>query len=250
MSLARRTVKQSQSQTGEAARRIVGTGGMVCALVALGLAPLETAPTAQADFGFEDVVESLIDSFSATSAPIWDFGGWLDASAAAATDPLAAADQGLVDVYSALYGAIHGFGEVVVATRVFDLINPLFAYGDSCGLICHGVGAHLDDAGNVVAAGDGGWLFGDGGSGVLLDQNGDVVIGAAGTVGGDAGLIGNGGVGGNGAAASLNDGIMTAATAGLNGGTGGQLMGNGGSGGAGGAGWVGADGDYAGGRWR
>ncbi|WP_327344904.1 PGRS repeat-containing protein [Mycolicibacter icosiumassiliensis] len=48
-----------------------------------------------------------------------------------------------------------------LGSTVNEFINPLFAFGGSCGLICNGV----DGSETNVDGGAGGWIFGDGGTG-------------------------------------------------------------------------------------
>ncbi|MEB3035259.1 hypothetical protein KV113_27350, partial [Mycolicibacter sp. MYC340] len=192
------------------------------AFLALGLSPLAAAPAANADFDFDfgDVLSSLGWDNSSDGAAGFD-GSSFDLALPGAAD-----STGLEGIYDSIYNGIHSMGDMLIP--IFDAtgINTLFAFGDSCGLICDGVNASLSDDGVLTAATNGGLLFGDGGNGI------------AGSAGGDAGLIGNGGDGGAGALGAIKDAegnVIEGTNNGGDGGAGGSLLGNGGNGGVGAA---------------
>ncbi len=88
------------------------------------------------------------------------------------------------------------------------------------------VGNGTDGSLTSLNGGDGGWLYGNGGTGYSYSSTSGANLGLVGGTGGAAGLIGNGGTGGSGGAGA----------AGGTGGHGGWLFGNGGTGGQGGTG--------------
>ncbi|WP_411431643.1 PGRS repeat-containing protein, partial [Mycolicibacter arupensis] len=180
--------------------------GASAAVLALGVGPLGLAPTANAD------LEDLLDPTFWFDPANWSDTGFFTEIGTAVFDPsalglgdvstwfdgLGAADYStfsLDDFAQGLYLQLHtgmqdwmssSFGQ-----QVGDLINPLFASGAVCGLICNGVdGTEIDPNG-----GTGGWLFGDGGNGYDSD-----VAGVTGGDGGAAVWFGNGGAGGIGGA--------------------------------------------------
>ncbi|MGA8328337.1 MAG: PGRS repeat-containing protein, partial [Mycobacterium sp.] len=110
-------------------------------------------------------------------------------AAAPAADPTLA-DMFQTDFYLPLHTALENWINSPNGEAFDNAINPYFATGDFCGLICNGVaGTEADPTG-----GNGGLFFGDGGAG--YDAAADP--GMAGGAGGDAGGIGNGGDGGDG----------------------------------------------------
>ncbi|WP_067972243.1 PGRS repeat-containing protein [Mycolicibacter icosiumassiliensis] len=159
--------------------RLVGVGSAVALLMAV-------APVAHADFDIDDLFDpALWVTAPAADATTADFSD--SAAAGSGVDPLAwYIDAG--GLIGLIYAPLHDFGEDWIASsfgaQLDNLINPLFAIGDHCGLICNGeVGTAADPTG-----GGGGWFFGDGGAGWGSDQ-----AGVAGGEGGAAGLFGNGG---------------------------------------------------------
>jgi hypothetical protein len=200
------------------------------------LAALGFAPVAQADF--EDFLTDLLDP--AAWGAVFDPGYWNGLESASTLDlaslfsgddlPGAAAGTDFADwfqddFYLPLHAAMQDWIESPSGTQLDDFINPLFAFGGACGLICNGV----DGTETHVDGGNGGWIFGDGGAGWSSTEDG--VAGGAGGTGGQGGDGGNGGTGG-----SADGGI---------GGVGGN-GGNGGSSSAGAPGGVGGDGGNGG----
>lgn len=117
-----------------------------------------------------------------------------------------------------VYGPIHTTGEAWIASPLGQTLDPVI---NAPTTLLFGRGLIGNGAAGTAAhptGGDGGFLFGDGGTG-YSPTAGNV----AGGNGGNAGWIGNGGAGGAGFGAG----------AGGTGGVGGWLMGNGGLGGAG-----------------
>jgi len=137
---------------------------------------------------------------------------------AAAADALGALDSVVANGFQTLYGPIHTAGDLWIASPLGQTLDPVINAPTTLlfgrGLIGHGApgtAAH-------PTGGNGGILFGDGGTG-YSPTAGNV----AGGNGGNAGFIGNGGAGG----------VGFGTGAGGTGGVGGWLMGNGGLGGAG-----------------
>ncbi|MGB5797476.1 MAG: PGRS repeat-containing protein [Mycolicibacter algericus] len=251
-------------------RRLATAGASVGALAAFGL-----APTAHADF--EDFFADLLDP--AAWGTLFEPGYWdgldsasmLDLAALFNGDELVGAAVGTDfadwfqnDFYLPLHAAMQDWIDSPFGSQVNDLINPLFAFGGSCGLVCNGVDGTETD----VDGGNGGWIFGDGGTGWSsteagvvggaggdggwLGNGGDGGVGGAGAdggAGGSGGWIGNGGNGGTGLTTGSDDAPRgTGGTGGTggdaDGGTGGVggNGGNGGSGDLGSAGGIGGDG--------
>nr|WP_303246045.1 hypothetical protein [Mycobacterium malmoense] len=161
-------------------------------------------------------------------------------SAAAVENPRVVLNDLIYGAFETFYTGIHGAGESWIASptgqSVDGVINAPFVDLFGRDLIGNGVtnaGPNTSLIGSLGLNGslhDGGFLFGDGGSGAAGTATHPV-----GYAGGSAGLIGNGGVGGAGLV--NNPGGVVAGT-GANGGAGGAggfLMGNGGAGGAGGS---------------
>jgi len=214
-------------------RTRIAAGTAAGALSALGLLPLAASPAARADVAdevigqvfspFIDTATSVVDwtaffdpaHWDAVVANLFDLGG---AQAAVATAPdLTALFEELI--YTPLHTGFGHWIESDVGQQVSTAINQLlgsYAIGDgSAGTVEHPDG------------GAGGWLFGDGGTG--LDSTTEGVVGGNGGAAGLFGTGGSGGVGGSGAAGGT-------------GGTGGWLLGFGGNGGAGGDGVGGSGG--------
>ncbi|MGB3476022.1 MAG: PGRS repeat-containing protein, partial [Mycobacterium sp.] len=210
-------------------RHAVASATTVGACLALGVVP---AAPASADFddlfGFDQLFDPASLGASALPEPV-DATDALDLSQVVGNDIYTWAS--VVEVVFAglfqnqLYATVHDLGEMWIqgpGALLDPIINPLFAIDGACGLICNGVNGTVDHP----DGGDGGWLFGDGGSGYNPGASEDNEAGVNGGDGGDAKMIGNGGWGGDGGA-SANGGV---------GGVGGWLMGNGGDGGWGGDG--------------
>ncbi len=173
------------------------------------------------------------------SEPLAALGSSTDALAAAASSADAvtaaapAADPSLADLFQTdfwlpLHTELEGWINSPTGEAFDNAINPYFATGEFCGLICNGDAGTLADP----TGGNGGLFFGDGGAG--YDAASDP--GLTGGAGGDAGGWGDGGDGGDGGLSA--DGGA--------GGDGGEMFGNGGLGGDGGAGVTGVN-DGAGG---
>ncbi|WP_067975443.1 cellulase family glycosylhydrolase [Mycolicibacter icosiumassiliensis] len=213
-------------------RRAIGTATAAGAVVAFGLTPLASAPSAHADF---DLLDFL------------DPSAWLGAAAAT---PFPAADFDLGNIFDALYtNAYSQLQDIITDPAIaplLDIVNQpsVFLFGRD--LIGNGitVGENGWDGVNDSVLGsfgvfgslhDGGFLFGDGGAGTAagIDDHGNVILAGA---GGNAGLIGNGGVGGAGFGPNVTGAIAVNVSTGGAGGTAGWLFGTGGTGGAGGAG--------------
>ncbi|MGB3894374.1 MAG: PGRS repeat-containing protein, partial [Mycolicibacter sinensis] len=200
--------------------RAVGAAASVGAFLAFGMAPLASAPAANADF--DDLVADLFDPSawgnlsndfdSLFTGSDWDLSGSADASGAEL------AQMWDTYFYMPLHDMMQDWINSDFGASVNGMINQLFAPFTEgfCGMICNGVdGTEADPDG-----GNGGLWFGDGGDGwsSTVDE-------MAGGNGGHAGGIGNGGDGGAGGFGAD----------GGNGGHGGEMWGNGGDGGAGGA---------------
>src|SRR5690625_527769 len=219
---------------GSRRRRIVGASSAVGAFLAFGMTPLAGAP-AQADFDFFDPfswfdLDSAADTAGVADATsfAWTFDDWAGLSSGDPSAWVAFDDQ--------LYQAIYDPMEAMISNPAngwwLDPLNQAFATGDSCGVLCNGVDAHINDDGDLIQAQDGGAWFGDGGDGI------------DGSDGGAAGMFGNGGTGGDAAAGStvtIDDAVY--AGSGGDGGAGGTLMGYGGNGGNGGDAFVDGDGN-------
>ncbi|MGB3332060.1 MAG: hypothetical protein WBA79_04570, partial [Mycobacterium sp.] len=211
-------------------RRVLGAGSAVGAFLAFGLGPIATAPSARAD------IDWLVD--------------FVDASvvSGAAVGP-AAADMDWTDGFNSFYGDVNaGLQDFITDPGNADLLNLINGFGLYEALFGRLlIGNGIDDfAGTNTSLfgwlpgigdlGDGGFLFGDGGTGTDATYI-DNLLTAAGA-GGNAGLIGNGGIGGAGLDAGYYGGsTLVEASAGGAGGAGGWLLGDGGVGGVGGSGW-------------
>ena len=145
------TKRNRRSRSAKARRRVVGLSSGVGAILALGITPLATAPTAKAD-AFDAILDPIINSITSSlgdvaagAAAVPELGTLsLGATEAAATASPADALQGLEqDWINSSFG------------QQFDtLINSWFNLADptstACGLICNGA----DGQG-------GGLIFGD-----------------------------------------------------------------------------------------
>ena len=240
--------------TRDKPRRRTAGGTALCALLAVGA--MVSAPPARA--GWEWPVEPL----SATDPAPVAFAGegvmqlardWADALDPAVRDQISAVIDAvlaapetnrLLDVSSwadrLIYLPMHTVLAQWIASpvgfAVDAVINAPFAALFGRDLIGNGVDFFDGSNDSVFGrsgwfgdAGDGGFLFGDGGAGVAG-------VHSAGGVGGSAGWYGNGGAGGTG-----GPGFDGGA-----GGNGGWLMGTGGTGGAGGDAGAGGDGGTGG----
>src|ERR1700722_15617602 len=214
--------RNQRSRNAKASRRrVLGAGTTAGAFLAFGMYPLASAPAAHADV-FDVIIDPIVNSILSSITSLDALAG-IDPSsaldlgslalpatdAALASEPLAAAassadamsaaapaaDPTLADMFQTdFYEPLHAADEAWINSptgEAFDnAINPYFATGDFCGLICNGTaGTEADPTG-----GNGGLFFGDGGAG--YDAASDP--GMAGGAGGDAGGIGNGGDGGDG----------------------------------------------------
>ena len=167
-------------------RRVLGAGTTAGAFLVFGMTPLASTPTARADVFdviIDPIVNSLLSSITSLDALLgidpsaaFDLGGLAlpAADAALASDPLAAigsstdavassadvlsaaapaADTSLADWFqTAIYEPMHAADEAWINSptgEAFDnAINPYFATGDFCGLICNGTaGTELDPDG-------------------------------------------------------------------------------------------------------
>ncbi|WP_154677554.1 hypothetical protein [Mycolicibacter icosiumassiliensis] len=246
---SRNQVRMDGGSSTAARRRVVGAGSAVAAFLAFGMAPLASAPTAQADFGIEDAIDSLIESMTAGLDPaalslnssnfdsLLAGMGALPGAAPAndwgfENDPLGWLDQFVWQSYAGLYNGVDDLSQLWIqyGGPINDLINLPFVALFGRDLIGNGIEGDVINQSLIGGLApqlfgnlhDGGFLFGDGGAGAAgaVDINNGI-----GGAGGDAGLFGNGGVGGIGAAGA-NGGA---------GGEGGWFFGDGGAGGAGGA---------------
>ncbi|HME16834.1 MAG TPA: cellulase family glycosylhydrolase [Mycobacterium sp.] len=199
--------------------RVFGLGLTAGAFFAFGMAPLVTAPAANAD-EFDVIVDPIISALSGIDPTLGaDLGGLAtsfdpafaaDSAASAAT---AAATPDFSDlfnqfVYTPTHTALEDWITSDVGHQVDGFINSV------AGSDVIGNGAPGTDA--DPTGGAGGWLFGDGGAGWNSTDPG-----VAGGEGGAAGFIGDGGVGGEGGAGAD----------GGDGGAGGSFLGDGGDGG-------------------
>jgi endoglycosylceramidase len=194
----------------KARHRVIGVSTSAGAFLAFGLAPLATAPPANAD-DLDPILDPILDSVSPAAL--------LDASAVPATASPDFAE--LLDqfVYTPIHTAEQAWVTSPFGEQVDDFINTTFGQ-TIIGNGAPGTAAHPDGAA-------GGLLFGDGGDG--WDSN------VAGVAGGDGGVafFGNGGNGGDGGTgAGGGDGGDTRFGVGGDGGDGGA-GGNGGDGGSG-----------------
>lgn len=218
--------QHSSSRSGHRGKRVIGAGSAVGAFLAFGMAPMVSAPAAQADdFGLDNLFDLFFDPSPEAGGSDWWANGldWLTGSegVSASLDPGAAAG-GAFDMASILdqwfYTPLHTGLELWINSDFGSTVN---------GWINELAGVYLIGDGAAGTAenpdgGAGGLWFGDGGAGWDSDT-----AGVGGGNGGNAiGWIGNGGAGG--------DGFGTAD--GGDGGAGGIFMGNGGAGGAGGEG--------------
>ena len=272
---ARRSIQVTRHARKARARRrsgVLGIGATASACLAFGLAPLATAPAANAD-EFDLIVEPILNSLSSIdpalgndlSAVVESFDPAFAANAATAagsaadsadatsaaistaSDPLpdpssvTSAWQNYVD--NDLYQPLHTAGENIINdpanAALLNAINQPFVDLFGRDLIGNGITGDITNTSTFGNAGDfgnlsdGGFLFGDGANGASGAPSLDSGAGGA---GGDAGLIGNGGDGGAGI-----DGAAGGA-----GGTGGSLLGDGGAGGVGSAGIDGGSGGSGG----
>src|ERR1700712_3522123 len=208
-----------RSRNAKARRRgALGAGTTVGAFLAFGLAPLATAPAAHAD-EFDVIIDPIINSIlgsvtsldalvgidpssvldlgslvlpatdvALVSEPLAALGSSTDVltaaassgDAAAAAAPAASlAETFQTDFYLPLHAQLEAWINSPTGEAFDNAINPYFATGDFCGLICNGDAGTLADP----TGGNGGLFFGDGGAG--YDAAADP--GIAGGAGGDAG---------------------------------------------------------------
>ena len=199
--------------------RVFGLGLTAGAFFAFGMAPLVTAPAANAD-EFDVIVDPIISALSGIDPTLGaDLGALAtsfdptfaaDSAASAATAAATPDFSELFNqfVYTPTHTALEDWITSNPGQQVVSFINSV-AGSDVIG---NGApGTQADPTG-----GAGGWLFGDGGAGWNSTDPG-----IAGGEGGAAGIIGNGGVGGEGG---------TGADGG-DGGAGGSFLGIGGDGG-------------------
>jgi endoglycosylceramidase len=199
--------------------RVFGLGLTAGAFFAFGMAPLVTAPAANAD-EFDVIVDPIISALSGIDptlgadlgalATSFDPAFAADSAASAATAAATPDFSELFNqfVYTPTHTALEDWINSNVGQQVDGFINSV-AGSDVIGN--GGPGTEADPTG-----GAGGWLFGDGGAGWNSTDPG-----VAGGEGGAAGIIGNGGVGGEGGAGAD----------GGDGGAGGSFLGIGGDGG-------------------
>uniref|UniRef100_UPI003B3A9529 PGRS repeat-containing protein n=1 Tax=Mycolicibacter arupensis TaxID=342002 RepID=UPI003B3A9529 len=210
-----------------------GVAAATGAFLTFGLAPLATAPAAQADFDdaldavmapFLDATTGGLDWNAVLSPTAWDAflapSHWDSALAEWSGAALAGAalDQNtwlLQYVYTPIHDVLEDGINSDIGRALTDLINGPSQLLTGRPLIGDGADGTAENA----AGGDGGWLFGDGGNGWNNTEPGGM-----GGAGGNAGLFGKGGDGGAGADGGLGGN-------GGDGGNGGWLMGIGGLGG-------------------
>jgi endoglycosylceramidase len=201
---------------------VVGLGASAGAFFAFGMAPLITAPAANAD-EFEVILDPIINSLSAIDPTLGADLGALATSfdpALAADSATSAASPGMDAaapdfselfnqyVYTPTHTALENWINSNAGQQVDGFINSVagsYVIGNGA------PGTEADPGGGAA-----GWLFGDGGEGWNSDEPG-----VAGGEGGAAGIVGNGGEGGDGGAGAD----------GGDGGAGGSFMGVGGDGG-------------------
>ena len=207
-------------------RRVLGMGLSAGAFIAFGLAPLATAPAANAD-EFDAILDPVLSSLSSVDPalvaevsslvtsfdPTFAADSGAAAAAASAAGPPDFAELFNQFVYAPTHTALESWINSDVGQQVDGFINSVtgsYVIGNGA------PGTEADPNGGVA-----GWLFGDGGPGWNSTD-----AGVAGGNGGDAGIVGDGGAGGDGAAGA----------GGGDGGAGGSFLGNGGDGGNAGAG--------------
>lgn len=161
-------------------RRVTGIGASAGVLLAAAMTPLAAAPVANADFGFDDLLdlldpglvvgtvdptvglESLLSDFGLTTTPLPEFD--LNAVALPVAAPVLAQQFDML-----IYEPIHAAEQAFIASpfgQAFDnAVNPFFESVFGRDLI--GNGADGVAGGTLAQAngGDGGLLFGDGGNG-------------------------------------------------------------------------------------
>src|SRR5690625_4579498 len=179
-----------QSKSGENRRqrsaksrrrsRVIGAGSAVGAFLAFGLSPLAGAP-AHAD------LDDLFDIISA------------DLFGTAADDISFFSGDDTMDVFDDLLADVEGWLDDTSNADLIDQINQPWVELFGRSLIGDGIDGYTGTNDAMLSwmglgdLGDGGLLFGDGGTG------------AAGLAGGDAGMFGFGGAGGQGVDASMGD---------------------------------------------
>ncbi|WP_409428196.1 cellulase family glycosylhydrolase [Mycobacterium sp. SMC-11] len=225
--------------------RVNGVAATAAAVLTFGLAPLATAPAAQADF--DDAIDAALAPFldASTNSLDWDAvlspSAWDTFLAPAHWDAVlselsgsALAGPAAVDpatwigqyFYTPIHTGIEDWINSDLGRQLNNLINQPFLALTGRALIGDGVDGTAEHHDGTA----GGWLFGDGGNGWNSNESG-----GAGGAGGNAGMFGNGGQGGDGGAGGLGGHGGT-------GGNGGWLLGYGGNGGNAG------DGTYTGPR--
>ena len=199
--------------------RVFGLGLTAGAFFAFGMAPLVTAPAANAD-EFDVIVDPIISALSGIDPTLGaDLGALAtsfdptfaaDSAASAAT---AAATPDFSELFNQfVYTPTHTALEHWITSNVGQQVDGFINSVAGSDVIGNGApGTQADPTG-----GAGGWLFGDGGAGWNSTDPG-----VAGGEGGAAGIIGNGGVGGEGGPGAD----------GGDGGAGGSFLGIGGDGG-------------------
>jgi endoglycosylceramidase len=199
--------------------RVFGLGLTAGAFFAFGMAPLVTAPAANAD-EFDVIVDPIISALSGIDPTLGaDLGALAtsfdptfaaDSAASAAT---AAATPDFSELFNQfVYTPTHTALEDWITSNVGQQVDTFINSVAGSDVIGNGApGTEADPTG-----GAGGWLLGDGGAGWNSTDPG-----VAGGEGGAAGIIGNGGVGGEGGAGAD----------GGDGGAGGSFLGIGGDGG-------------------
>ncbi|MGB3663465.1 MAG: hypothetical protein WBA04_11270, partial [Mycolicibacter algericus] len=196
--------KNGQVRGLQRRRRVVGAATSVGAFLVFGMTPLAAAP-AQADFDWFDPfswfdtagVDTVAEVPGAADFTFADWGGLFMGE----PEAWLAFDE---QVYLAIYDPMQAMLENSANDWWLDPLNQMFAMGDSCGVLCNGADAYINDDGDLIAAQAGGLWFGDGGNGI------------DGSDGGAAGFFGNGGTGGDAAIGSTVtiEGIIYAGTGG------------------------------------
>ena len=200
--------------------RVFGLGLTAGAFFAFGMAPLVTAPPANAD-EFDVIVDPIISALSGIDPTLGaDLGALAtsfdptfaaDSAASAAT---AAATPDFSDLFNQfVYTPTHTALEDWITSNLGHQVDSFINSVAGSDVIGNGAPGLTEGDPN---GGAGGWLFGDGGAGWNSTDPG-----VAGGEGGAAGIIGNGGVGGEGGAGAD----------GGDGGAGGSFLGIGGDGG-------------------
>src|SRR3984893_7358969 len=228
----RNSSKRNQRSRNATARRrrVLGAGTTAGAFLAFGMTPLAAAPAAHAD-AVDVIIDPIINSLAGPDPtlgadvsglvtafdptfvgdPVAALGSSADSLAAAvpAANPTLA-DLFQTDFWLPLHTQLQAWIDSPLGMSIDNAINPFFATGGFCGLICNGT----DGTMAAPDGGNGGLWFGDGGTGwtsteagVAGGERGDAGGWGNGGFGGDGGLSADGGAGGNGGEGFGNGGL-------------------------------------------